>query len=176
MNLKSNKGITMVALMVTVIVLLILSSITINYGKNTIKMAKLENFKTNMLLIEAKAKEYVEKASYDLGVKPDEATEEMVTTAKSELKGTLLSSSELLTNMGITDSPSNDTARVYYYELSTQNLEEMGINGLESNSTEGIFIIKYDISNVEVEIYNSDGFNFDGSVKYSLTELKEIEY
>ena len=42
MNLKSNKGITMVALMVTVIVLLILSSITINYGKNTIKMAKLE--------------------------------------------------------------------------------------------------------------------------------------
>lgn len=176
MNLRNNKGITMVALIITVILMLILFTITINYGKDTIKKTKLESFKTNMLLIEAKAKEYVEKANHDLGVKPDEATEEMVTKAKEELKGTVLTSSELLTQMGLTGiQPVDETNRVYYYEFSTDNLKEMGINGVESNSSEGIYIVQYDVSNVEVEIYNTQGFKVNNTIMYSLSEIRNVE-
>ena len=64
MKVKNNKGITLIALTITIIILLILASITIYSGKESIKKAQLESLKTNMLLIKAKAKEYVEQASF----------------------------------------------------------------------------------------------------------------
>ena len=56
-NMKKNNGITMVALVITIVVLLILSSIPINAGKRVIKQSELENLKTNMMLIKVKGKE-----------------------------------------------------------------------------------------------------------------------
>ena len=76
----NNKGITLVALVITVIVLLIIASIVVYTGTDTIKNANLQSLKTNMLLIEAKGREYVENASHELGVNPSEATEEMKNT------------------------------------------------------------------------------------------------
>ena len=58
MKVKNNKGITLIALTITIIILLILASITIYSGKESIKKAQLESLKTNMLLIKAKAKEH----------------------------------------------------------------------------------------------------------------------
>ena len=92
MNLKlskEEKGITLVALMVTIIVMLILAAVTINFSTTQIRNANLQNFKTNMLLIEAKAKEYVEKANYQLGVKPEEAINnpDLLSKSQSELQG-----------------------------------------------------------------------------------------
>ena len=84
---ERNKGVTLATLVITIVVLLILSGITINYGVSNIKRAKIQNIKTNMLLIEAKTKEYVENANYDLGIKPNEATAEMKEKAISELEG-----------------------------------------------------------------------------------------
>ena len=57
MNLKlskEEKGITLVALMVTIIVMLILAAVTINFSTTQIRNANLQNFKTNMLLIKVK--------------------------------------------------------------------------------------------------------------------------
>ena len=54
---ERNKGVTLATLVITIVVLLILSGITINYGVSNIKRAKIQNIKTNMLLIEAKTKE-----------------------------------------------------------------------------------------------------------------------
>ena len=76
-KLKNNKGITLMTLVITIIVLLIIVSITVNYGIDSISKAQIQNMQTNMLLIEAKAKKYVENANFQLGVKPDEATDEM---------------------------------------------------------------------------------------------------
>ena len=70
MNFKENKGITLVALTITIIVLLIIAGIAIYSGNDIIKNAKLESLKTNMLLIQAKAKDYCEEASFKLGTNP----------------------------------------------------------------------------------------------------------
>ena len=87
--MKKNRGITMVALVITIVVLLIIAGISIGAGNNAIKNSKLENLKTNMLLIEVKAKEQLENAKFRLGTSFDKATEEektnRVNTAKSEL-------------------------------------------------------------------------------------------
>ena len=50
------KGITIVALTITVIVLIILASIGIYTGTEIIKQANLQNINTNMMLIQAKTK------------------------------------------------------------------------------------------------------------------------
>ena len=60
-KVKENKGITLIALMVTIIILLIIVGIAIYNGKETIQKANLEELRTNMLLIEAKAKGLVEE-------------------------------------------------------------------------------------------------------------------
>ena len=69
----------------------------------------------------------------------------------------------------------NDNSNyIYYYKLNTNNLAEMGLSKVESDKKNGWYIIKYDIKNLEIEIYNTLGFENDGSKYYSLTELQNI--
>ncbi len=176
-SIESNqKGITMIALTITIILLFILSGIAIYSGKDTIRRANLEELKTNMLLIQTKAREFVENASFDLGIDPQNATEEMRANAQNELngedKGTLVEEgdpieSELL-SIGISQ---NDIDNGNVYKLTTQNLENMGIKDVESNDTDGWYVIVYDITNTTAEIYNTIGY--EG--KYSLTDLEQLE-
>lgn len=62
-RIKKEKGITLVALAITISVMLVLISIAITGGSEIIKNANLENLKTNLLLVKAKAKEVVENAA-----------------------------------------------------------------------------------------------------------------
>ena len=78
MNFEDNRGITLVALVVTIIVLLILAGIGINTGISSMEKVKLEELKTNMLLIEAKARECVEEANFRMGATTDETVVESV--------------------------------------------------------------------------------------------------
>ena len=73
MKIKENRGITLISLIVTIIVLMIIAGITIYNGKSTITQAQLEGLRTNMLLIQAKAKEYVEEVNFEMGPSKDEA-------------------------------------------------------------------------------------------------------
>ena len=50
----------------------------------------------------------------------------------------------------------------------------MGLSNVESNDNKGWYIIKYDIKNVEVEVYNTQGFERDGKKYYSLSELQNL--
>ncbi|MBR3152301.1 MAG: hypothetical protein IKF52_01595 [Clostridia bacterium] len=62
--LKKENGVTLVALVITIIVMLILASITIVASTNLTKKSKLKNLQTNMLLIQAKAEEIYNKKEY----------------------------------------------------------------------------------------------------------------
>ena len=87
MKCKNEKGITLIVLAVTIIIMLIIASIAIYSGTESIKNAKLEALKTNMLLIQAKAKEYVEEVSFKIGVTSGvDATEVQIEQIKQEQK------------------------------------------------------------------------------------------
>lgn len=138
------------------------SGITINYGVSNIKRAKIQNIKTNMLLIEAKTKEYVENANYDLGIKPNEATAEMKGKAISELEGEgkgtkVTTSSSISTELNIMGITSEEISNGNVYQISTTDLEKMGIKGVESSEKKGWYIVVYDITNSNVKIYNTKG-------------------
>ena len=173
---KNENGITLVVLTITIIILLILAGITVYTGKDSIQKANLEELKTNMLLIQTKAREYVENASFDLGIDPQNATNEMKANAQNELigedKGTLVTSSDSITeallNMGI-HQEDIDNGRVC--KLTTENLKKMGINDVESNDEEGWYVIVYNIDDTTAEIYHTIGYQG----KHTLTEIEQIE-
>lgn len=177
--MKNNKGITMVVLVITIIVLIILVGVSIGTGNKVIKSSELENVKTNMLLIKAKGKEYVENANFKLGTNFVNATDKQtrITTAKEELKGEEITDSIILgEGMNITqETINNDNANYrYYYKLNKNDLTDMGITKVKSDEKNGLYIIKYDIINVEVEVYNTVGLENEGKMYYSLTDLQNI--
>ena len=163
MKVKNNKGITLIALTITIIILLILASITIYSGKESIKKAQLERLKTNMLLIKAKAKEYVEQASFKNGVNKSEISEE----AKNELKGKEANASDY-SKQNITINGGE-----ILYKLTSDNLKEMGLKDVKLGSNEE-YLVKYNIKDVTVEVYNTSGYENNGTTVYSLSELEKI--
>lgn len=172
--MKKNRGITMVALVITIVVLLIIAGISIGAGNNAIKNSKLENLKTNMLLIEVKAKEQIENAKFRLGTSFDKATEEektnRVNTAKSEFTGEEIVDGNIFNNNIKEDNKNN----IYYYKLSTQNLIDMGLKNVKSDEKDGYYIVKYNLKESTIEIYNTEGFDDEGNVVYSLTDIKQV--
>ena len=167
--MKNNKGITLVALSITIVVLLILASITIFYGKDNIDKANLENLKTNMLLIDAKAKEYCEEANFKVGTGS-------VPTDQQELENYLkpgvdyLKEKNLTTNGASALSAITSTTYQYVVELTQSNLDEIGLKDVKTTNDDK-YLIGFNISEDKVEVYNTKGI--DG--KYSLTEIENIK-
>lgn len=156
MYIRKDKGITLMALIITIVVLLILASVTIYSGKEAIKKAKLEELKTNMLLIKAKTKEYVEQASFKNGVNNEGEPKQ---EALDELKGKQEEANQY-TYIELEESQ-------YLYDV-TNDLKDMGLKDIEILGDEK-YLVKYDIKNVEVEVYNTQGYNG----KYSLTDIEK---
>ncbi len=184
-KMEKNNGITIVSLIITIIILLILAGISIGTGNKVIKSSELENVKTNMLLIKAKGKEYVENANFKLGTNFDNLTgadkqkdkQNRITAAKKELKGEEITDCNIFNqNMGITqETITNDNANyIYYYKLRENDLKDMGLSKVKLDEKNGYYVIKYNIKNVEVEVYNTLGYEKDGNRYYSLTELQNL--
>ena len=180
-KIKDNKGITMIALVITMIIIIILANISVNEGTKALKMTELENIRTNMLLIQTKAKEYVETANFKLGKTIDSLSGDeknnRIESAKENLKGSeVIDGSMFSGNIGITtEQIENDNKNyVYYYRILAENLEEMGLKDIKSDKKNGWFIIKYDIKNSTTEIYNTKGLRKDYQIYYALSEIKNL--
>ena len=119
--MKNNKGITMIALVITIGLLLILAGISVGTGGKIIKQSELENLKTNMLLIKVKGKEYVENANFKLGTGTEEEKNAHIEQAKKELVGEELKDGNIFegnTNISTENIITDNTSYIYYYKLS----------------------------------------------------------
>lgn len=163
MNIKKENGVTLIALIVTIIILTVIASIAIYSGSDTIKKAKLEEIKTNMLLIEAKAREYVEDANFKMGINPDDAKKNQVRNDIYVNEAKLTKTSSVPSNINVKDINN-------CYDVTTDTLNSWGLDKIEVEENEK-YIIEFDEQNASVEIYNTLGY--DG--KYSLTDIEKIE-
>ena len=67
--MKSNKGITMIALIITIVVIFIIAMVGISYGRDLVDKSKVENLVTNMLTLKSKARvieEEIESKTWNL--------------------------------------------------------------------------------------------------------------
>lgn len=174
MNKKNNKGITLVALIITIVVLIIIASITIYSGKETISKANLEAIKTNMLLIKAKARECVEEVNFKLG--PNKQKQGEIATIRNGENGNDgvytsegLKKVEEAIYQGISIPDSIPTDETVYW-VAEEALRKWGLDKIELENGEAYFV-KFDEDNVKVEVYNNLGF--DG--KYALSEIEVLE-
>ena len=161
---KKEQGITLITLTVTVVVLIILAGIGIYSGKDTIKKAKLEELQTNLLLIQAKAREYVEEANFKIGIVSNEERPAKTATVREEIyvqAQELEPASNIPEHIKVTEA-----GACYYLTEATKNKW-----GLEKLKDEGQYIIEFDEMNAKVEVYNLEGY--DG--KYSLSEIDQIQ-
>ena len=149
-----NKGITLVTLSITIIVIMILAGVTITIGYDVVEKANFENLKTNMLLIQAKTKVALE----DYNFSKDET--KLIGTKVEEENTNIV---EKLNKAGI-----NVLDDWYYLEQS--DLDNMNLSDVKAEKGE-YFLVKYDKKTLDVEILYTNGF--DG--KYTLTDMKNME-
>lgn len=111
MNIKNNKGITLVALVITVIILAILAGVSVSLGINITSTAKFENVETNLLLIQSKCKIMAEqKYIGEISEEDLYGTEQ----TEGEYIGWYLLSQADLNSMGLTDVKAEDNYYVDY--------------------------------------------------------------
>ena len=94
--------------------------------------------------------------------------------AKSKLKGTEIQNASELSKFGVTSDQFEQEKNNLnlYYTLSTSDLEEIGMQDV---SSKGQYIIKYNIKDMTIEIYNTQGFENGDKTYYSLSELENLE-
>lgn len=160
MRMKNEKGISLIVLVLTVIVLAIITSITIEEIGGLMRKVRLENIGTDLLLVQAKAKVIAEKASFN----DDE----------SLLKGQQLNEItendqiEKLKEDGIISE--SETNYDKYYIWNKQTVEELDLGITEMEDTD-FFIVNYETEQV---IYPIGYKHTDGNTYYKLTEITEL--
>lgn len=169
-RMEDNKrGITLISLVVTIVLLLILAGIGLTGGKGILEKAKLEELKTNMLLIQAKAKEYVEEATFKMGIAPDENKKQEV---REQVYGVAEEQGAKLRKANSSEIPSDfkieENKIETCYWLTKEAKEKWGLDKLEEEEK---YLICFDEEKVTAEIYYQEGY--DG--KYSLSDIDLVQ-
>ena len=170
--MNNNKGVTLTSLVITIIVLIIISAITVNISDGVIQEAKLQNLRTNMLLIQAKAKTYAEEVTFETAnldsTKEEDATK--ISEIKvSKFKGTALENCD--TSVQTAAENAGVTLTTDFYYLSPENLSEMGINIKVPEGS--YYLVKYNFEDTEVVF--TKGFQYKDVTYYKLSEINQIE-
>lgn len=150
--MKKDNGITLIALIVTIIIMIILATIVVDFSTKAINKAKLEDIKTNMLLIQGKSQTIYEKYSF-------KEIEELTGILYSE-QNTYVISDGLLDHLKVEDD---------IYIWGEEALNENGLGTIKTDE-QTFYIVDYTTS----EIYFSKGYEYNDLIYYSLTELQEL--
>ena len=152
---QNNKGITLVALTLTIIILIIITSVTVYTGTNIIKQVSLQNTNTDMMLIQAKVKTIAEQAKFNKD--------------NSNYKGTPLvqvldnKKTDKLVDEGIVEDITK------YYLLSKSDLDSMGLEKIDI--ADG-YLVNYE----NEEIIYVRGFQKDYNTYYKLSDIKNLKF
>ena len=125
-KLNDNKGITLIVLVITIIVLLIITGITLYTGTDSVETARENKFLTELSIVQHAAQEVY----YNYTVTKNE--ELFVGTVAEDAE-------DIADDLGVTlliDTPVS--AEEKYYELSPDHLRKIGIT-----NTEDTYIVNY---------------------------------
>lgn len=166
-------GVKKVLTLIAAIIIIIAISVVISVvWKSAWEETKLQDLRTNMLLIQGKAKTYTENVSVETA-NLDEAKEEDSTkiaeVKDQKLKGTALENCDDSVKNAAKKAGIED-AKDYYY-LSQEDLKQMGISIEVEEDT--YYLVKYNFEDTEV-VYTK-GYEYQDKLYYKLSELKNIE-
>lgn len=152
---KNIKGITLVSLVITIIILMLITSVTVYTGTNVIKQVTLQNVNTDMMLIKAKVKTMEEQAKFNKD--------------NSNYKGTPLI--DVHDNKKIDKLVDEEIVEdiTKYYLLSKEDLNSMGLEKIDI--ADG-YLVNYESE----EIIYVRGLKKDDNMYYKLSDIKDLKY
>lgn len=167
MEIKCDKGITMIALVITIIVLMILVGISIMYGTNVISSVKEESIITNMITIKAKAKIIAEEVNAQVWASDDDSKKAEFRKSFNANDEYSLLSSEQIEDIGSQVKYNNEFIA---YLLVEDVMKKMGLTGI-SNPQD--YVVVYNLKDyTKLDIIYLPGVNKNNVMHYSLSELQ----
>ncbi len=164
---KNNKGITIITLVVTIIVMLILASVTIVTTTDLLHSSRMKNYITIMHLIKVEAEKAYEEYQFD----NDEKHLTMNGKATKFTEQVPLSSIEKTKVENEMNMSGVENAKQLWYKWNKEILTALGIDASNMiNTSNDYFIVNYATGEV---VYNK-GYTRDGITTYSLTGLLDL--
>lgn len=152
MNLKIEKGITIIALVITIILMLILTGVGMYAGGYALNKAKLEDIKTEMISIKTRAKIIVEQYNF----------KDIETLVGSNITEEEKEKIQLKEKIEVLKEDEYEILKWNSNDLAGQNLST-----IEGDK----YIVFYDLKDPNnCEVYYLEGY--EG--KYSLTDLQGV--
>ena len=167
--LKKNKGITLVALVITIIILLILAGISFTEGTNLIKRAKTESLITNMITLKAKSKVYAEEVNSKIW---DLSNEEKSTKRAELFQTDYYMSSESINEASLEDDIDDNVKSGAYeaYLITNDTLNKMVLSDIGDGKN---YIVVYNSDDyTKLDIIYKSGIQYNGTTYYTLSKIQ----
>ena len=167
----NNKGITLTALVVMIIVIMILAGITIIQGSDLIKTTKVETYVTNMITIKSKAKIYAEEINAEVWDAEDKDGKKKEIFNEKYKMATPVNANEITAKV---DNNVNTGNGLECYEVSKNTLKEMGLTDLAKEANDGEYAVVYDKSDYKnLDIVYINGIEYNKTKYYTLSSLQK---
>ena len=147
--MRNEKGITLIALTITIIILIILASITTYSGISTIKSSKLNKFKQELEIMQSQVNVLYEKYRTEI-------EEGQVVNIGEELANSKEENNAF--------SGANESDKTGYRIFTKDTIEELGIEGIER---------EYLVNISKRQIISLEPFEQDGNLYYTLAQLSD---
>lgn len=149
--LRQTNGITIIALIITIIVMLILVTVGIEYGTQEVEKAKLEDLKTTMLLIKGRAQIVADKEAFGENYNNE---------------GMIKVTDEAASKYDMSNLQDLDQTNLYIWEQTAMDNNNIDV----TITTTEFYVIDYNTK----EIYYSLGYTDADTTYYSLTDIQKI--
>ena len=149
--LRQTNGITIIALIITIIVMLILVTVGIEYGTQEIEKAKLEDLKTTMLLIKGRAQIVADKEDFGESYNNE---------------GMIKVTDEAASKYNMSNLQDLDQTNLYIWEQIAMDNNNIDV----TITTTEFYVIDYNTR----EVYYSLGYTSGDTTYYSLTDIQKI--
>lgn len=154
-NEKNNKGITLMALVITIVILIILASIGTYSGIQVVKSAQFTAFSTELKIMQTQVnKLYEEKKNGNDDV---DALGKTISSSSTTVQS---HATNAFNASGITD-----TSNYKYFDTDT--IKSLNIEGVE-----GEFFVNVD----KRSVVSYDGFEYEGATYYTINQLPDSLY
>lgn len=144
--MKNEKGITLISLVITIIVLIILASVTTYAGLNSIRTSKLTRFRQELELMQAQVNLLYEKYK----------DEETITIGKDISQADSTKVENAFNSLG------SQVTQADYRYFDVDTLKDLGIEGIEE---------EYLVNIKTRDVISLDGFKYEGAMYYTLEQI-----
>ena len=167
--MTKDKGITMIALAISIVLIIILASVGIHYGNESYDIINFQNFKYELQQVQGKVDVIYEK----IKLASDEEKANYITLGNNITNlQAAVNTLNTITGIDYSDMSGEDLDEYYYDEAYTtyRYLSESDIkNELGITSNPGDMIINFQTR----EVISVTGFEYDGRTYYRLSDFNE---